>query len=365
MTNASDHLDGQTEILVVDDTLENIQVLSGMLKQKGYKVRPVTSGKMALQTARHSPPDLVLLDISMPEMDGYEVCTRMKADPGLKDIPILFISALSDTSDIVKAFTLGGEDYIAKPFKLEEVLKRVETHLQKRNQQLRLEEYNRHLEELVETKSRELTAVQMATIQTLAELVDYRDESTGQHVKRVQYFCKALALRLSTKPAYSALITLAMIENIYHASALHDIGKIAVSDAILLKPGKLTPEEFEKIKLHTIKGAQFMEGLQRQYPQNEFVKLGIVIARSHHERWDGTGYPDGLKGEAIPLSARIMALADVYDALRSVRPYKAAFAHEESCQIILAGCGTHFDPGMTETFIEIEAEFDQIRERFQ
>ena len=358
----TEDLDVQTEILIVDDTLENLQVLSGMLRQKGYKVRPVTSGKMALQTASRRPPDLILLDINMPEMDGYEVCARMKADPALKDIPILFISALSDTSNIVKAFSLGGEDYIAKPFKLEEVLKRAETHLEKRRQQLQLEEYNRHLEELVEMKSQELTAVQMATIQTLAELVDYRDETTGQHIKRVQTFCKLLAANLRDKPAYASLVTPAFIENIYHASALHDIGKIAIPDAILLKPGKLTPEEFEKIKKHTVRGAQFMQGLQKQYPQNQFINLGIVIARSHHERWDGTGYPDGLKGEEIPFSARIMAVADVYDALRSARPYKAAFSHAESCEIILAGRGTHFDPGMMEAFLEVEAEFERTRE---
>ncbi len=348
------------DILIVDDTLANIQVLSGMLKQQGYKVRPVLDGKGALKAAEKQPPDLILLDISMPEMDGYEVCVLLKENPALRQVPVIFISALTESLDKVKAFTVGGVDYITKPFQLEEVRVRVETHLRLARLQLELEEYNHNLENKVIEQVNEISDSQMATILALAKLAEYRDEDTGQHIERIQYFCRELVTHLATKPGYRDEITPMVIENITHASPLHDIGKVGIPDNILLKPGKLNVAEFEVMKTHTVIGFELLQSVSERYTRNSFINTGIEISRSHHERWDGNGYPDGLAGNEIPLAARIVAVADVYDALRSKRPYKDGFDHETSVNMILEGKGTQFDPGIIDAFVELGPTFQQI-----
>jgi putative two-component system response regulator len=348
-------------ILIVDDTPANLQLLSGMLKDRGYRARPVPSGILALQAASLDPPDLILLDISMPDMDGYEVCMRLKTDSKLKDIPVIFISALTETLDKLKAFSIGGVDYITKPFQFEEIHARINTHLSLRRLNIELEKHNHQLQELVLNQIRELYSSQMATIFALAKLAELRDDDTGRHLDRVQIFCKMLSVRLRGSPYNTRQIDTSFIDNIHHASPLHDIGKVSIPDSILLKQGRLTPEEFEIMKSHAATGAHALETVRAQYPRNDFLDMGILIARSHHEKWDGKGYPDGISGESIPLPARIMAIVDVYDALRSKRCYKDALNHEETCKIIYESSGTHFDPKVVAAFRDLNADFDRLK----
>ena len=349
-------------ILIVDDTPANLQLLVQMLRNQGYNPRPVPSGKLALQAAAMEPPELILLDIMMPEMDGYEVCRHLKENDLLRDIPVIFLSALSETFDKVKAFQAGGVDYVTKPFQWEEVHARVETHLRLWRMQNELQGYNHLLEEKVQEQVREISESQMTTIFALAKLAEHRDEDTGKHLERVQIFCRILSTELSKQPKYCQRISSTYINNIFHASPLHDIGKVGIPDSILLKAGKLTPDEFEIMKHHAQIGAETLEEVRMKYPNNSFITMGIDIAHFHHEKWDGSGYPGGLAGEQIPLSARIMAVADVYDALRSQRCYKPPFSHEKSRTIILELSGVQFDPEVVNVFILKEEEIKTIRD---
>lgn len=352
-------------ILIVDDTPANLQILSDMLRERGYKVRPVSSGKLALQAAIASPPDLILLDITMPEMDGYEVCERLKAQENLHGIPVIFISALNETMDKVKAFSVGGVDYLTKPFQIEEVEARISTHLKLRSFHVDLERHNHHLQLMVKDQVKEISDAQLATILALSKLAECRDEETGNHILRVQRYCQALAEKLAEQGAYGAIIDNVFIENLFHASPMHDIGKVAVPDSILRKPGTLTGEEFEIMKKHTIVGANALASVLETYP-NEFVRMGMELAGSHHERWDGSGYPQGLAGEDIALSGRITMLADQYDALRSARPYKPPFDAVKTYSIITEGDGRtmpcHFDPRVLEAFKSIRPIFEKIHD---
>ncbi|NPV00811.1 MAG: response regulator [Brevinematales bacterium] len=356
----TDRADKKANIMIIDDVPANLQVLSEFLKNKAYKVRPVTNGKMALQAMHIEQPDLILLDITMPDMNGFEVCEILKKDEKLKHIPVIFISAIDGISDKVKAFTMGGVDYITKPFHYEEVLARVDTQLNLYNLQRRLASYNQELEEVVQRQVKEISDSQMATIFAIAKLAESRDEDTGTHLERVQKYCRILALKLREKEPYQAEIDNSFIRDIFQASPLHDIGKVAIPDAILLKQGKLTPEEFEVMKTHTSLGSDTLKAVNVNYPNNSFINMGIKISRSHHERWDGMGYPDGLSAGNIPLCARIMAIADVYDALRSKRCYKPPFPHDKSRDIIMEGKGAQFDPIVVETFEETQNEFREI-----
>jgi putative two-component system response regulator len=308
-------------ILVVDDTRVNLTLLHKMLGDKGYRVRPVLSGSLALKAAATDPPDMVLLDISMPEMDGFEVCRRLKEDPRLRDIPVIFISASTETEGKVRAFHRGGVDYITKPFQIEEVEARVETHLKLRRAQAEVERYNRYLEQLVAEKVKEISESQLAMIFAMVKLAESRDDETGTHIWRVREYCVALAGVLQRQEGLRDAFTEPFVRDLYNAAPLHDIGKVGISDAILLKPEKHTAEEFEIMKTHTTIGAHTLRGVGEKYPKNGFVTMGAEIAQSHHERWDGSGYPQGLVGEAIPLAARIMSVADIYDALRTTRRY--------------------------------------------
>ena len=355
------------DILVVDDSPANLTFLLKVLGGKGYCVRPVLSGASALEAARAVRPDLLLLDIAMPEMDGFEVCRRMKADPSLRDVPIIFLSAHTATQEKLKAFRHGGLDYITKPFQVEEVEVRVETHLRLRRAQVELEHRNRHLAQLVEEKVKDISESQMATIFAMVKLAESRDDETGQHLWRVRAYCQALAQALRGA-ADIPPISDSFVRDLISAAPLHDIGKVGIPDLILLKPGRLTPEEFEIMKTHTTIGARTLEEVRQAYPKSSFIGLGVELAQSHHERWDGTGYPCGLAGAAIPLSAQIMALADVYDALRSPRRYKPSFDHAMALRILTRGDArakpTQFNPALLSVFLGIAGEFDAIYSRF-
>lgn len=347
-------------IMIVDDTPENLHLLTNLLRKENYLVSAFPRGALALRAASQRPPDLILLDISMPGMDGYEVCARLKADSVLRGIPVIFISALDDTGDKTRAFQVGGVDYITKPFQVEEVYARVNTHLLLRQTQQRLQEANCCLEQRVADQLEEINCSQRAMIFALAKLSHMRDDDTGLHLERVQVLCRALATEMAGHAGFASIVTSHFVATLCQASPLHDVGKVGICDAILLKPGKLTVEEFDVMKTHTSLGAATLETVHANYPHNEFIKMGIDIAKYHHERWDGSGYPCGLKGEGIPLSARIMALVDVYEALRARRPYKEPFSHQKARQIILDNCGSHFDPVVVEAFCAIESQFESI-----
>ncbi len=352
------------DILVVDDTLANLQLLAWMLKKQGHKVRPVPDGKLALRAARREPPDLILLDINMPDMNGYEVCVELKADPQLRGIPVIFLSANTEVSDKVKAFSVGGVDYVTKPFQFEEVEARVEAHLKIRRLQLEIGTLNGSLQDRVQAQVKEISDSQIATILAIAKLSEVRDKDTGDHILRIQRYCRALARRLADDGVFGTLLDDSFVETIFHASALHDIGKVGIPDHILLKPGGLTPEEFETMKTHAALGAMTLATVLESYPDNKFVKMGMEVAQSHHERWDGTGYPESLSGEAIPLAARIVAVADQYDALRNMRPYKPAFDAAKTYAILTEGDGrsspNHLDTRVLAAFKGLAAEFEVI-----
>ena len=360
----------QFNLLIVDDTTANLRLLSSMFAEKGYRVRSVINGPMALTAVKAEHPDLILLDINLPEMNGFEVCETLKADEALADIPVIFISALDDIQDKIKAFTTGGVDYITKPFQIEEVVSRVRTHLTLRRTQQELElarnellEVNHHLEERVQKQVKQISSANLATIFVLAKLAESRDADTGKHLDRVRHLSRAMAEELAKSEKYQARIGQKFIDDLFAASALHDIGKVGIPDSILLKPGKLTPDEFEIMKSHTLIGVEPLRQVEEEYPGNAMIRMGIEIVEGHHEKWNGTGYPHGLKGEEIPLVARIVALVDVYDALTSVRPYKAAYSHAESRDIIVADSDRHFDPELVECFLKVENQFATIREK--
>ena len=347
-------------ILIVDDEPDNQRILCELLRQEGHVAHPVCNGAMALEAAVALLPDLILLDIMMPGMDGFEVCRQLKLDARLRGVPVVFLSAIDEVADKVRAFSAGAVDYISKPFQFPEVLMRVETHLRLRRMQIELEAKNRFLVELVREQVREISDSQMATIFALAKLAESRDGETGKHIERVQLYCKLLAATLAEQPEYIGRIEESFIENMFLASPLHDIGKVAIRDHILLKQGELTSAEFEEMKTHTTLGAQTLEAVKTRYPQNEFLRLGIEIARCHHERWDGNGYPAGLKGTGIPLSARIMAVADSYDAARSRRCYKPALTHAECRETMARRMGTYLDPDILCAFEDVQGLFEDV-----
>ena len=352
------------DILVVDDAPAILNLLATMLQLQGYAVRLTPDSKQALTEVRRTPPDLILLDINLPDMNGYEFCEQIKSDPKLSEIPIIFMSGNTEVTDKVRAFASGGVDYVTKPFQVKEILARVETHLKIRRLQLEIRALNTSLQERVNAQVKEISDSQIATIMALAKLAESRDEVTGNHLLRVQRYCQALAQNLADEGVFGSLIDDTFVENIFHASALHDIGKVGIRDSILLKPDKLTPEEFEIMKTHTVLGAETLEAVLNTYPNNAFIHMGRDIARSHHERWDGGGYPDGLSGEAIPLCARILAIADQYDALRQQRPYKPAFDAARTYVILTEGDSrsrpAHLDPRILAAFKKIAPDFDSI-----
>jgi putative two-component system response regulator len=310
-------------------------------------------------------PDLILLDIMMPVMDGFEVCRRLKADPASFEIPVIFLSALGDTADKVKGLELGAVDYITKPFQPEEVLARVETHLNLRCLQQKLDQtnaeltaLNHNLEQKVEERTQELLRSHYAIIFAMAKMTEARDDDTGKHLERICKYVEVLARELAkTDPTISE----SWIQTVVKTAALHDIGKVGIPDGILLKKGRLTPDEREIMETHpAIGGDTLLELREEMGGGGPFLSRAIEITMGHHEKWDGTGYPFGIKGEAIALSARLVAVADVYDALVSKRVYKPGLSHEDACRLIKEGAGQHFDPRVVEAFLARQDDFIRI-----
>lgn len=346
-------------ILVVDDTPDNLDLMGDLLMDD-YRVKVANSGKKALEIIQSaSPPDLVLLDIMMPEMDGYEVCTILKSSEETKNIPVIFLTAKTNTIDEQKGFEIGAVDYITKPISPAIVMARVKTHLD-------LYYKNVYLEKLVTQRTHEIAAIQDVTIHAMASLAETRDNETGNHIRRTQNYVKLLAQHLQFHPNYTHFLNMdGVIETLFKSAPLHDIGKVGIPDAILLKPGRFEPSEFEIMKSHPELGQNTILQAESELGIDvPFLQYAKEIAYGHHEKWDGSGYPQGLSGEDIPISARLMAVADVYDALISRRVYKEGMPHEQAVQIILDGKGTHFDPHIIEAFVVLHETFKEIASNF-
>jgi len=346
-------------ILVIDDEERNLRLMQAMLTPMGYQIETVGSGREGLEQAYQDPPDVVLLDVMMPGMDGYEVARRLRADDRTRRIPLVMVTALSSVEDRIRALNAGADDFLSKPFDKAELHARVRSLLKVKAYNDHMENYQQILEQAVAEHTQKLQqalkALKQASLETIFRLCkasEYKDEDTGAHIKRMSNYSAAVARSLGLKEKN--------VERILYAAPMHDIGKIGIPDKILLKPGKLDPQEWEIMKQHTVIGGQILEGATLMY-----LPLARIIAMSHHEKWDGTGYPRGLSGKDIPLVGRIVALADVFDALTTQRPYKQAFSVEKSFGIIREGRGTHFDPRVVDAFFSIADDILAIKARYQ
>jgi response regulator RpfG family c-di-GMP phosphodiesterase len=335
----------QSDIMVVDDNPANLKLLEGMLRQQGYEVRSFPGGRLALPAAKRDPPRLILLDINMPEMNGYEMCEHLKSDEGLSGIPVIFLSALNELEDKVMGFRVGGVDYICKPFQLEEVRARVETHLNLYDLKQALKRQNEHLEELVSQRTEQLQialkqieSTYDETLQALGRALDLRDNETAGHSQRVTRYSLEIARTMGCGEEE--------LKHIALGAFLHDFGKIGISDAILHKPGKLTPEEMEIMRQHVRIGYDMVSGIT-------FLSGASQILLAHQEFYDGRGYPRGLVGERIPLGARIFSVADTLDAMTSDRPYRKALSFQAAREEIVRCSGSQFDPTVVRAFLSV------------
>ena len=346
-------------VLIVDDTPENIHVLIEVLQDE-YATVVATNGRKALQMAvAVPPPDIILLDVMMPDMDGYEVCRQLKADKRTCGIPVIFITQLAEEEDERKGLELNAVDYIHKPFLPPLVKARVRNHLE-------LKRYRDHLEDLVQERTRELRLTQDAAIYGLGILAEYRNLETGQHIKRTRTYVRMLAQHLASHRRFQGYFDEATIRQLYNSASLHDIGKVGIPDSILLKPGPLDAGEFEVMKQHTVFGRDTVRRIEMDMQDDSassFLRLAEEFTHTHHECWDGSGY-HGLRGEEIPVAGRLMALADVYDALVNRRVYKQALSHERAVEIMTCGDGRtmpeHFDPDILQAFIDLQTQFHGI-----
>lgn len=364
MSESAGFIDQQT-VLVVDDTPENLTLMHGLLRDR-YRVKVAHNGERALQIVAADPvPDLILLDVEMPGLRGFDVCRRLKADARTAQIPVIFLTARAEIADEQAGFDAGAVDYIVKPISPPIVLARVRTQLKLKAVADFLRDKNDFLKSEVERRTREVQVIQDVTILAMASLAETRDNETGNHIRRTQNYVRALAKKLKGHPRFRAALDDETIEMLYKSAPLHDIGKVGIPDSILLKPAKLTPEEFEVMKTHTTLGRNAIAAAEmRISAPSSFLSFAREIAYSHQEKWDGSGYPEGLAGDRIPVSARLMALADVYDALISRRVYKPPFPHARALEIIREGRGAHFDPDVVDAFLAIADEFDDIARRY-
>jgi putative two-component system response regulator len=354
------------KIIMVDDNKATLNQGRNMLKSF-YEVYPAVSAAKLFEILENVIPDLILLDIEMPEVDGYEVIRRLKSDARFADIPVIFLTVKSDISSERKGFDLGAADYVSKPFSAPRLLKRIDNQLlivQRTKallvSQAALKNYAENLEIKVHQKTKEVLELQNAVIATITDLVEFRDGLTGGHVVRTRLYMKTLMDEMIREEIYREEISGWDMNFLLASAQLHDLGKIAISDLILNKPGKLTPEEFEIMKGHVQAGLEAIEKIINNTEEHAFLRHTVYIVGGHHEKWDGSGYPAGLKGENIPLEGRLMAIADVYDALISDRPYKDKCSHEKACEIIEEGAATHFDPVLIDVFRNVKGEFARI-----
>ncbi len=358
----------QKTVLIVDDTPDNLAVL-GKLLMPYYKVRIANSGPRALASALIEPlPDLILLDIMMPGMDGYEVLKRLKEKPETQEIPVIFITALDQTEDEEKGLELGAVDFIPKPIRPPIFLARVKGQLDIKEARDHLRDKNSWLENEVRRRIRQFQKVQDISMRALACLAEARDNETGNHIRRTQEYVNILAKELALLPQYAEALTPDIIETYTKAAPLHDIGKVGIPDHVLHKPGKHTPEEWEIMKTHAQVGADAIwHALQDEDDMEavDFLYVAMDIAGNHHEKWDGSGYPKGKSGDEIPLSARLMAIADVFDALISRRIYKPPFSIETALEMIIENSGTHFDPDIVDAFKRRIEDFRAIAARYE
>ncbi|MDR1037552.1 MAG: response regulator [Deltaproteobacteria bacterium] len=361
----------RSKVMIVDDDLTNLVFAKSALSADHDVYTAPSAARMFETIARGILPDLILLDISMPVMDGYQAIRLLKSDPSTRKVPVVFLTAFSSVQAEVDGLSLGAVDYIAKPFEPPLLRKRVELHLtmeaQKRlleaqksllqDQKRQLEEFNSNLMRMVDEKTSRVVELQGAILTTVADLVECRDDFTGGHVNRTKNFLRILAGALSGTGLYRDEVIGWDLELLCRSSELHDVGKISVSDRILLKRGRLTPAEFEEIKLHTCYGVRIIDRMAQATNEGDYLRHAKIFAGTHHEKWDGTGYPDGLRGESIPLEGRLLAICDVYDALTSRRPYKEPLSHDTAVGIIMEGRGSHFDPCLADIFNEVSAKF--------
>ena len=353
-------------VLIVDDAVENLTVLSGLL-QPQYRVFAARTGESGLRIANEAPhPDLILLDVMMPGMDGFAAFARLRENPRTRDIPVIFLTALAAAHDEERGLELGAADYITKPIKPAVVLARVRTQIEAKLARDWLKNQNAVLEAEVSRRMVENDLTQRVTIQALAHLAETRDPETGNHIRRTQAYVQQLAVLLKHHPRFASTLSDRYIDMLTRSAPLHDIGKVGVPDHVLLKPGNLNADEWAVMRRHARAGSDAIEQAEQDVAMPlEFLSLAKEIAHWHHEKWDGSGYPDGLAGDAIPVSARLMALADVFDALISVRVYKPAMSFSEAREIIVAGRGRHFDPDVADAFIASFSVFVEIATRYR
>jgi putative two-component system response regulator len=347
--------------MLVDDNAATLAMGKAMLKDT-YEVFPCPSANKLFDMLQHVTPDLILLDILMPEMDGCEAIRLLKADARLADIPVIFLTARSDERSELEGLSLGAIDYVAKPFSAPLLLKRIENHLLIESQKKELKNYNENLQQMVRDKTTQVQELQNAVLSTVADMVECKDNCTGGHVIRTQMYLELLVNKMLEEKIYGDVISSWDIDLLIQSAQLHDVGKISVNDAILNKPGKLTPEEFEEMKTHVCIGVATIDRIAKKTTEQAFLRYARSIVGAHHEKWDGSGYPLGLRGDDIPLEGRLMAIADVYDALISMRPYKAPLTPQEAVEIILAGRGNHFDPVLVDVFCRVADDFASIAE---
>ncbi|MBD0785543.1 two-component system response regulator [Vibrio sp. Y2-5] len=358
-------------LLVIDDIPENLSLMYKLLKDD-YKVKGANSGDRGLAIAICDQPDLILLDVMMPDMDGFEVCSYLKSNPLTKNIPVIFITAKTENVDERKGLELGAVDYITKPIVPEIVKARVKTHLSLKMASDLLKGEKESLEKEVQKRTQEsikqleeMHVIQDIAFNAMISLAETRDNETGNHIRRTQHYIRLLAERLRLEPNYTNQLDDNVVNLLFKSAPLHDIGKIGIPDHILMKKGKLTVEEFEIMKTHTTIGFEAINKAEEiNGKATSFLRIAKEIAHSHHEKWDGTGYPQGLSGEDIPLSARLMAIVDVYDALISKRIYKQAFTHDEAIRMIRSEKGAHFDPIIVDAFLDIKEDIHSIALRY-
>ena len=358
-------------VLIVDDDRDTCELLARLFDRQ-CEVATAYGGQQALESLERSVPDLILLDIRMPGMDGCEVCRRMRRLLNGRNVQIIMVSACSSETEQLRAFDAGADDYLVKPIDSQELKSRARLHFRlldavEEAAAVRREITRHHadLHRMVEQRARELAETKDVAVMALAEVAESRDQGTGEHLIRMRTYSQILAETLRADSPYADQIDDKFLEDLYRSSPLHDIGKVGISDAILLKPDRLTAEEFEIVKQHTVIGANILEQAVFHSPHGDFLAMAAVIARFHHERFDGDGYPAGLMGEEIPLVARIVTVADVFDAITSERPYKPAYPADAARAMITADSGKHFDPVVVDAF---QRSFDQIvrvRERHQ